>query len=134
MRKKTGVHINWEIVPAEGAKEKLNLMLTSGDLPDVIMDFTLTPSQLMIYGQKGVFLNLNDLIDNYGVETKKMFEEFPAVKDAVTTPDGDIYALPQVNDCYHCSMPQKMWVYQPWLDELGLEMPTTTEEFYTVLS
>ncbi|KRG15491.1 hypothetical protein ACA30_06215 [Virgibacillus soli] len=130
---KTGVHINWEIVPAEGAKEKLNLMLTSGDLPDVIMDFTLTPSQLMIYGQKGVFLNLNDLIDNYGVETKKMFEEFPAVKDAVTTPDGDIYALPQVNDCYHCSMPQKMWVYQPWLDELGLEMPTTTEEFYTVL-
>ncbi|MDD3904664.1 MAG: extracellular solute-binding protein, partial [Sphaerochaeta sp.] len=28
---------------------------------------------------------------------------------------------------------QKMWIYQPWLDKLGLKMPTTTEELYDVL-
>src|SRR5699024_315051 len=63
----------------------------------------------------------------------KMFEELPHVKEAITAPDGNIYALPQVNECYHCSYSQKLWIYQPWLDELGLEMPTTTDEFYEVL-
>ena len=26
-----------------------------------------------------------------------------------------------------------MWIYEPWLDQLGLEMPTTTEQFKQVL-
>ena len=30
-------------------------------------------------------------------------------------------------------MSQKLWIYQPWLDALGLEMPTTTDEFEQVL-
>ena len=38
-----------------------------------------------------------------------------------------------LEDCYHCSMSQKLWIYQPWLDALGLEMPTTTDEFEQVL-
>jgi putative aldouronate transport system substrate-binding protein len=130
---KTGVHIKWEVLPEEGAAEKLNLMLASGEYPDVIMDMTLTPAQLRVYGEKGVFLRLNDLIDKYGVETKKMFEEMPLVEDAVTTPEGDIFALPQVNECFHCTTSQKMWIYKPWLDKLGLDVPTTTEEFYDVM-
>lgn len=51
----------------------------------------------------------------------------------VTAIDGNIYALPEVNDCYHCSMSQKMWIYEPWLKKLGLEMPKTTDELYNVL-
>lgn len=131
--KKTGVHINWEVIPEEGAKEKLNLILTSGDYPDVIMDMGVTPAQMRAYGDKGVFLSLNDLIDDYGIQTKKMFEDMPIVEDGVTTPEGEIYALPQVNECFHCTMPQKMWIYKPWLDKLGLDMPTTTEEFHEVM-
>ncbi|GGH81326.1 putative aldouronate transport system substrate-binding protein [Pullulanibacillus pueri] len=62
-----------------------------------------------------------------------MLNDVPGVKDAITTPDGDIYSLPQVNDCYHCSMSEKMWVYKPWLDKLGLKIPTTTDEFTAML-
>ncbi len=54
-------------------------------------------------------------------------------KDLITAPDGNIYALPQVNECYHCMYQQRMWIYKPWLDKLGLKMPTTTDEFYEVL-
>ncbi|WP_066189716.1 MULTISPECIES: extracellular solute-binding protein [Gracilibacillus] len=130
---KTGVKVNWEVLPEEGAQEQLNLMLASGEYPDIIMDLELSPAQLRIYGDNGTFLALNDLIEEYGVETKKMLEEMPIVEDAITTPEGQIYSLPQVNECYHCTMPQKMWVYQPWLDELGLEIPTTTEEYRELL-
>ncbi|NGP43799.1 extracellular solute-binding protein [Bacillaceae bacterium SIJ1] len=130
---KTGVHVNWEVLPAEGSTEQLNLIMTSGEYPDVIMDMGIGRSQLRLYGENGTFLALNDLIDEYGVETKKMFEDMPLVEDDITTPDGDIFSLPQVNECYHCSMPQKMWVYEPWLEELGMDIPTTTEEYKDLL-
>lgn len=133
MEEKTNVHVEWEVLPEQSAAEKLNLVLASGDYPDVIMDAPLSTAQLMIYGKQGVFLPLNDLIEKYGIETKKMFEELPIVKDTITTPDGNIYSLPQVNVCYHCSVPEKLWINKTWLDKLGLEMPTTTEEFYQVL-
>lgn len=129
----TNVHIEWDLVPASSAAEKLNVVLASGDLPDVIMGMNVSNDQQAMYGQQGTFLPLNDLIEKYGVETKKMFEQRPLVKESITSADGNIYALPSPNECYQCSMRQKMWIYQPWLDKLGLQMPTTTEEFYKVL-
>lgn len=128
----TNVHVEWIVAPSNEANEKLNLLLSSGDLPDVIL-LDLTPAQQRLYGEQGILLPLNDLIEQHGVQTKKVFEAFPEIKDRVTAPDGKIYGLPEVNQCYHCSMAQKMWIYKPWLDKLGLEMPTTTEEFYQVL-
>jgi putative aldouronate transport system substrate-binding protein len=130
---KTNVDIQFEVVPPEGAETKLNLILAGGELPDIIFGFNLSPSQLMIYGKQGIFVDLKPLIDKYGDNTKKMFADLPQVEKALTAPDGSIYALPQVNACYHCSMPHKAWIYKPWLDALGLDVPTTTEEFYEVL-
>ncbi|MFK7691928.1 ABC transporter substrate-binding protein [Paenibacillus sp. HJGM_3] len=133
LEEKTNVHIEWDIAPEKTAIDKLNIVLGSGDLPDVILGFGVSPTQQLIYGSQGVFLDLNPYIDKYGVETKKMFAAIPSVKEAITAPGGKIYGLPQVNECYHCSMSQKMWIYKPWLDKLGLKIPTTTDELYEVL-
>ncbi|MBD2862684.1 ABC transporter substrate-binding protein [Paenibacillus oceani] len=130
---KTNVHIDWEVVPARTASETLSHTLLSGELPDIILDMNISENQQMIYGSQGIFVPLGDYIERYGYETKKLFAEFPAIKEWISTPDGTIYALPKVNQCYHCSMPQKMWIYKPWLDKLGLDVPTTTEELYLVL-
>ncbi|WP_235440169.1 extracellular solute-binding protein [Paenibacillus sp. DMB20] len=130
---KTNVHIEWEVVPEQSMQEKLNLVLASEDYPDVIMGLNISPTQQMIYGTQGAFIPLNDLIEKQGVQTKKLFEENPEIKSTITALDGNIYALPEVNDCYHCSMSQKMWIYEPWLKKLNLDMPTTTDELYSVL-
>lgn len=130
---KTNIHVEWELVPTSMVTEKLNLALASGELPDVIMSMDVTPEQQALYGQQGVLLPLNDYIEKYGINTKKMFEESSLIKSTITSADGNIYALPAPNECYHCSMRQKLWIYEPWLKELGLEMPTTTDEFYDVL-
>ena len=132
----TGVTIEWEVVPAATTDERdaaLNLRLASGDYPDIIMNFYPTPTVTQIYGQQGVFIKLNDLIDQHGVFTSRAFEAYPSARVAATASDGNIYALPQVNDCYHCSMSQKLWVNQEFLATLGLEAPTTTEEYAEVL-
>jgi putative aldouronate transport system substrate-binding protein len=130
----TNVHIEWIILPSDEALAKLNLMLSSGDYPDVIMGFyDISPAQLQVYGQQGIFVPLNDLIERAGPNIKKAFELYPEARDVSTASDGNIYALTEINDCFHCSMSQKLWIYKPWLDQLGLEMPETTEEFYQVL-
>lgn len=109
-------------------------MLSSGDIPDVIMGFyNITPPLQQLYGQQGIFIPLNDLIEQHGTNVKNAFAQYPLAKETVTAPDGKIYSLPEVNDCYHCSVSQKLWIYKPWLDKLGLQMPTTTEEYYQVL-
>ncbi|ACT01912.1 extracellular solute-binding protein [Paenibacillus sp. JDR-2] len=129
----TNVHVEWKFAPPQEAQEKLNLALTSGDLPDVIVGFGVSSAQQMVYGQQGIFLPLNDLIDKYGVETKQLFDKYPEVKQAITAPDGSIYALSGIDRNPHTMAPQKMWIYEPWLKKLNLAMPTTTDEFESVL-
>ncbi|MBD2869007.1 extracellular solute-binding protein [Paenibacillus arenilitoris] len=129
----TNVKVEWEFATSQEGQEKLNLALSSGDLPDVIMGFNVSPAQQMVYGQQGIFLALNELIEQYGVETKQLFEAYPEVKKASTAPDGNIYSLSTIDRNPHTFTGQKMWIYTPWLEKLNLSMPTTTEEFENVL-
>ena len=133
LEEQTNIHIEWEVVPNESATQKLNVTLASGKLPDVILGFNISPSVQEIYGKQGLFVPLNAYIDKLGVETKKLFEAMPEAKDLVTMPDGNIYSLPSVQTCFHCTAPYKMYINQKWLDQLNLKMPTTTEEFENVL-
>ena len=115
------------------ADQKRNILLASGDYPEVFINGLFNKPEQQVYGDLGVFLPLNNLIAEYGVNTRTVFSEYPSVEANARLPGGSIYSLPDVNDCYHCSYSQKMWIYQPWLDKLGLEMPTTTEEFKQML-
>ncbi len=134
LEEKTNIHLEWEVVPeGEEAKQKLNLSLASGDHPDIYLNMPISAEQIELYGQQGVFLPLNELIDKYGTETKKMFEEHPIVKERSVANDGNIYSFPDVNECFHCTYSGKMWINQTWLDTLGLDMPETTEDYYNAL-
>jgi putative aldouronate transport system substrate-binding protein len=62
-----------------------------------------------------------------------MFADHPNVEKKSRMTDGNIYSLPEINDCFHTYMPQRMWMNQVWLDNLGLSVPTTTDELYDVL-
>ncbi|CAK4858142.1 unnamed protein product [Aphanomyces euteiches] len=50
-----------------------------------------------------------------------------------TAPDGKIYGLTGLNECYHCSYPNKMWLNSKWMEKLKLPEPKTTEDFKKVL-
>ena len=134
LEEKTNILLDVEI-SGNGAEadRKRNILLATNDYPEVFIDAYFNRAEQQIYGNQGVFIPLNNMITEYGVNTQKLFMDFPLVKENMTLPDGNIYSLPDVNQCFHCSFGQKMWIYQPWLDKLGLEMPTTAEEFKNVL-
>src|SRR5262245_52904720 len=82
---RTGVKVEYQAIAGDiGSPEqmtKVNAMLSSGDIPDVFMNFNFTPAQQMLYGQQGLFVALNDLIEGYGIETKRMFKDYPQMKE-----------------------------------------------------
>ena len=129
---KTNIYLELETAAGTEALQKRNLLLASGDYPEIFIT-GFSKSEYQFYGSQGVFLPLNDLIAEYGINARKAFADYPLAEDNLTMPDGTIYALPDINDCFHCAYAQKMWIYRPWLEKLGLEMPATTEEFKEVL-
>ncbi|WP_374019129.1 extracellular solute-binding protein [Paenibacillus thiaminolyticus] len=127
----TNVDVKWDMQSWAAAGEKKNLMFSSGDYADAIAGWALSESDVMKYGPKGVLIPLEDLIDKYTVNIKRMFEEVPEARKAVTTPDGHIYTIPLVQK--QANTKSVLHINKQWLDTLGLSMPTTTDELYNVL-
>jgi putative aldouronate transport system substrate-binding protein len=130
---KTNVHVEWDIVPVKNLTERRNVLLASGDYPDVFMNTRISSSQADIYALQGAFVPIDDLIEKYGVEFKKAVEKVPEMIDISRASDGKIYGLPDLNECYHCMYAQRMWINKTWLEKLNLKMPETTDDFYKVL-
>ncbi|WP_437180068.1 ABC transporter substrate-binding protein [Paenibacillus andongensis] len=131
----TALHIKFEfeVVPESIMNERKKIVMASSDYPAVFLSSDFTQDEQLKYGRQGRLIPLNNLIEKYGSEIKKTFQKNPELKNAITAPDGNIYALPSVNECLHCWYAQKLWINQEWLKKLNLRVPTTTEEFYHVL-
>lgn len=131
----TNVNITWNQVPADGLDEKRNLALASGDLPDAFYAANIPISDIQKYGDQGTFIPLNDLIEEYAPNIAKVLDEHPDIRKGLTFPDGNIYSVPTV---YSPDFPSlligaKGWINGDWLDQLGMDNPETTEEFYEYL-
>ncbi|MCW4457109.1 extracellular solute-binding protein [Microbacterium sp. MPKO10] len=123
---------------ASEATEARQISLAGGELPEAYMlvpwASQFSQAELQRYGDQGVILPLNDLIDDYGPNIAKALDAEPGFKELTETPDGKIWGLPQWNDCYHCSYPYKFWINTQWLDNLGMDMPSTPDEFFDVMT
>ena len=75
---------------------------------------------------------LEDLIEEYAPNFKKLMEEDPTIRSSITTPDGHIYALPGL-DHNPTSKTPIMWLNGRWLEALGMDKPSTMDEFYELL-
>ena len=135
LEEKTNVKVNWETVPSEGREEKINIILASGDLPDVFYGTRINTKQEALYGsEEKLFIPLNNLIDEHGFWFTQALSEFEFdVLGMIKNPDGNIYGLPTLSNCFHCFNSKKMWLNTTWLKNLGLAVPKTTDEFYNVL-
>ena len=137
LEKETGVHIDWTNYQSDFA-EKRNLDISSGDLPDAIHNDNASDVDLMNWAKKGVIVPVEDLIDKYMPNLKKVLDEKPEYKAMMTAPDGHIYSFPwieelgQGKESIH-SVNDMAWINKEWLDKLGLKMPQTTDELADVL-
>ena len=130
---KTNVQLVFQEIPDTEWDTKVNLLIASDELPDAFIYGAFTAAELADYGSQGVFMAMNDIIEEHGYYTKQVFEQQDALPGAYTALDGNIYTLPDINECYHCFYSMRAWINQTWLDNLGLEYPNTLEELCEVL-
>lgn len=129
----TGVTFDWVKGTTEGALEKVNLLLASGDYPDVFWN-TVTENVVSQYMDSGIFMPVQDLIENYMPNLRKIFEENPEYRAMCTAPDGNIYGFPYIEEMQGLvNTPGGIVINKVWLDKVGLPVPTTIEELETAL-
>ncbi|MFB5673873.1 ABC transporter substrate-binding protein [Paenibacillus terreus] len=138
LEEKTNVHINWKNFTKDVFVEKRNLAVASGDLPDAIFNADYGDYELLKLAKDGAIIPLNDLIEQYMPNFKKVLEEAPEYRAMITAPDGNIYAFPWIEELGTGkeriqAVDAVPWINVEWLNKLGLEMPKTTAELKQVL-
>lgn len=133
MEKLTGIKLQFQNAPLDSFATKKNLVFASGDLPDMFYAADLKPAEQVTYGSQGVLIPLEKYIDEgYAPNIKKIFDDHPDIRKSFTTPDGHIYALPNV-DLAAVWYRGPMWYNGKFLKSLGAAEPKTTEELYAYL-
>jgi len=117
--------------------EALNQMLLSQELADVIY---VHRNEVPALSLQGAFIPLNDLIAEHAPNIQRFFDLMPDVRVASTNPNGNIYALVGTLNAIWgegigtYNIPTQMWfIRQDWLDNLGMDIPTTFDEYVEVL-
>ncbi len=127
----TGVQLNnVASLATTNSQEAFNLMIVSGDLPDIVAGNRLKDS-FNQYGLEGAFVPLNDLIEEHAPNIKAFFDERPQLRSAISAADGNMYFIPYVPDGKYG---RAYFIRYDWLDKLGLDVPQNVDEVYEVLT
>lgn len=136
------VDIDWTVVCGNGdeIKSQYLLMMSSGKYPDVIQwlhNEMYTGGVSQIYND-GIIIELNDVIDKYMPNFKKILEENPNVANALMNDNGQYLYFTAINPLTTAEdrMAVTYWgllMRQDWLDAVNMDVPTTIDQWYDVL-
>lgn len=131
LEEQTNVKVELMLYPNEAALEKKNILLNSGDYPDVMGGWIFSDRDIMKEGMKEqVYIPLNDLIEKHSPKMVELLN-LEGIRQTMTLPDGNIYTIPYVIEEPRVSF--NPFINVEWLKKLNLEMPTTPAELKTVL-
>ncbi len=133
LEKRSGVKINF-IHPSAGQEEaQFNMMMASRDLPDMIeytwVDYPGGPQTAI---NDGVIIDLSDYIAEYCPNLSGLLADSPEHDRQSKTDEGNYYAFPAYNTGSYRAF-GGLVARKDWLDELGLAVPETIDEWETVL-
>ena len=129
LQEDTNIKMDFYHMNTGDTTEQRNLVFSTQDYPDVFWGNP-TDQQIADVIEADAVYPLDDLIEKYAPNWKKYLDENPNVRRLITASDGHIYSLPVVRDEPVQSGIRDQWlINKVWLDELGLDVPTTDEEF-----
>lgn len=121
------VDIEFVSVPRWESQQAFNVLFASKSAPDLILEYD-TAFRNQLYNQQ-LIQPIDDMIEQYSTTYKAMIEEYPALRKVGTKDDGLLYEFARV---IGLQPNHALWIRADWLDELGLEVPQTTDDLYEV--
>ena len=134
----TNVHIDWTVYVDDQFGEKKQLALSKDTLPDMVFDAQMSQYDLLRYSKDKTIIAVEDLIESYMPNLKKVLDENPQYRSLITAPDGHIYSFPWIEELGSGKEAIQAiggipYINKKWLDELNLSMPETPEDLTKVL-
>lgn len=127
-------NIDAQVEQVQDSGEYRKLAFASGDLPDLIANMGVNNVEIMTYGVgEKMILAVDPYIDTYMPNLSGIYAVNPEYRSEITAPDGHIYGFGMVSDPNDETRNGGFYVHSKWLDELGMSLPTTLDEFVDML-
>ena len=136
LAKNTGVDIDWRFPVDTNVTTAYNTLMADSELPDIIFKGTWTMNEVETLMDEGVIWDLTEYIPIYAPDYWAAINQpqYQDVLHAITTTDGKQFCIASwvegdFNICYQGPM-----VRLDWLEECGLDMPVTLEDWEEMLT
>ena len=139
LQEQTNVEIQWTAIQSDQWGDKITLEMSNvKTLTDFVFSAGFSDSDLLKYAKQGAIISLEDYIDAYMPNLKAVFDKYPEYRTMCEDENGHIWALPWIEQLGSektaiQTVGDMSFINKKWLDFLGLEMPTTVDEFEQVL-
>ncbi|GHV55134.1 sugar ABC transporter permease [Spirochaetia bacterium] len=122
--------------PVQGSEpEQFNLIIASAEYPDIMeynwLNYPGGPERAIA---DGVILKLNDIIDRYCPNLKAYLKAHPDIDKQIKTDNGSYYTFPFIRGDTYLLNSFGGVIRKDWLDELGLQLPVTIDDWHSVLT
>lgn len=124
----TNSSLNLTWVPINDYDERFDLVMTSGDIPEIIVQGDYRRPTLLQGIEQGAFWDLTDFLGD--------FSQYPNLRDNLTPDswnyvdyDGKIMGVPRSR----ANIDHGIMMRKDWLDEFDIPVPKTLDEFYDAL-
>ena len=120
--------INFTVTQVTSASDYKSIAFASGDMPDVFYQMFMSSAQQVEFGEtSGLLIDLAPYITpEIMPNLTRILDSNPTYRAMLTASNGAIYSLGSFNNANNSCM--TFYINQKWLDEAGLEVPTTWEE------
>lgn len=126
VREKTGINVEFTHPATD---EQNNMMLASGEYLDILeTDFYNHPGGPNSAIEEGYIIPLNDYLQ-FAPNLMKYLKDNPEIDKMCKTDDGMYYAFPFIRGDKTLIVYSGLMLRQDWLDELGLDVPETIDEW-----
>ena len=127
----TGVTLDMDLLAESTYSEKMNLMMASGDLPDMFSQTAAQYDMNMLAGiEDGILIDMADMLEENAPDYKALLDSDPKFAAGVYNADGTIS---QFCGRSISRVSQGLLIRQDWLDDLKLEAPKNFDELTDVL-
>lgn len=133
IQEQLGCELDFIVAPTGSAEEKMNVLLNSGDYPDIF--YRTIPNENLYGVESGLLLDLSDYVANSEVmpNLNHLMEIRPTLIPQLRAVNGALFTAPHYSECVHCQYSNKMFYNKGLLEAIGKEVPTTTDEMYDVM-
>ena len=132
LAEKTGIDIDYTF-PTSGTDEKqaFNLMLSNEELPDIIWYSFAADAESLL--EDGIIRDLTDLLPKYAPNYWKFLQENPLYYKSMMTDSGKFFGFGFFREDLWQTAYAGPMVRKDWLDECGLPIPETIEDWEITL-